>query len=157
MNLWVPWQQNFFSNWINIDCSAERYTLELLSQSFRQLIVQLVSLHTHGTSILLTDWSQLSVAVPPRWTVEPTDANVASGQDVTLHCQADGYPVPSITWRKAVGTLSQVTSRTGAICYFQWAVSFQGKCLEALGAPSYTDGWVSGSFVSANQMSVQKH
>ncbi|XP_069681625.1 cell adhesion molecule Dscam1 isoform X3 [Periplaneta americana] len=46
----------------------------------------------------------LTVNVPPRWTVEPTDANVASGQDVTLHCQADGYPVPSITWRKAVGT-----------------------------------------------------
>jgi len=40
--------------------------------------------------------------------VEPTDANVASGQDVTLHCQADGYPVPSVTWRKAVGTLSHI-------------------------------------------------
>jgi len=50
----------------------------------------------------------LYVAVPPRWTVEPTDANVASGQDVTLHCQADGYPVPSVTWRKAVGTLSHI-------------------------------------------------
>ncbi|XP_049816620.1 Down syndrome cell adhesion molecule-like protein Dscam2 [Schistocerca nitens] len=46
----------------------------------------------------------LTVNVPPHWTVEPTDANVASGQDVTLHCQADGYPVPSITWRKAVGS-----------------------------------------------------
>ncbi|PSN42210.1 hypothetical protein C0J52_11247 [Blattella germanica] len=46
----------------------------------------------------------LTVNVPPRWTVEPADANVAAGQDVTLHCQADGYPVPSIMWRKAVGT-----------------------------------------------------
>ncbi|XP_068083883.1 cell adhesion molecule Dscam1 [Anabrus simplex] len=46
----------------------------------------------------------LSVNVPPRWTVEPSDASVASGKDVTLHCQADGYPAPSITWRKAVGT-----------------------------------------------------
>jgi hypothetical protein len=54
-----------------------------------------------------TDFLLLCIAVPPRWTVEPTDANVASGQDVTLHCQADGYPVPSVTWRKAVGTLSQ--------------------------------------------------
>jgi hypothetical protein len=52
----------------------------------------------------------LYVAVPPRWTVEPTDANVASGQDVTLHCQADGYPVPSVTWRQAVGTLSHFVS-----------------------------------------------
>ncbi|GFG29264.1 hypothetical protein Cfor_07941 [Coptotermes formosanus] len=46
----------------------------------------------------------VTVNVPPRWTVEPTDANAASGQDVTLHCQADGYPVPSVTWRKAVGS-----------------------------------------------------
>lgn len=58
--------------------------------------------HTHTTSVLH------SVTVPPRWTVEPADANVASGQDVMLHCQADGYPVPSITWRKAVGTLTRV-------------------------------------------------
>jgi len=55
-----------------------------------------------------TDLVLLYVAVPPRWTVEPTDANVASGQDVTLHCQADGYPFPSVTWRKAVGTLSHI-------------------------------------------------
>jgi hypothetical protein len=60
------------------------------------------STHTHRTSELP------SVAVPPRWTVEPTDASVASGQDVIMHCQADGYPVPSITWRKAVGTLTCV-------------------------------------------------
>jgi hypothetical protein len=52
----------------------------------------------------------LYVAIPPHWTVEPTDADVASGQDVTLHCQADGYPVPSVTWRKAVGTLSHSVS-----------------------------------------------
>jgi hypothetical protein len=57
-----------------------------------------------------TDLVLLYVAVPPRWTVEPTDANVASGLDVTLHCQADGYPVPSVTWRKAVGILPLILS-----------------------------------------------
>jgi len=62
-----------------------------------------VSFRYKSTGLVL-----LYVAVPPRWTVEPTDANVASGQDVTLHCQADGYPVPSVTWRKAVGTLSHI-------------------------------------------------
>lgn len=41
--------------------------------------------------------------MPPRWTVEPVDSNVAAGQDVTLHCQADGYPTPQINWRKAIG------------------------------------------------------
>lgn len=58
--------------------------------------------------LCVTDGAQPSVVVPPHWTVEPTDANIASGQDVTLHCQADGYPVPSVTWRKAVGTSSHV-------------------------------------------------
>jgi hypothetical protein len=60
------------------------------------------------SELSITDRALPSVVVPPRWTVEPTDASVASGQDVTLHCQADGYPVPSITWRKAVGTSSHV-------------------------------------------------
>ena len=59
--------------------------------------------------------------VPPRWTVEPTDANVASGQDVMLHCQADGYPVPSIMWRKAVG-----------MCTAKKNTSFQNKIKEKL-------------------------
>lgn len=41
--------------------------------------------------------------VPPRWTVEPTDANVAAAQEAILHCQAEGYPTPTITWKKAIG------------------------------------------------------
>ncbi|KAG8222804.1 hypothetical protein J437_LFUL005010, partial [Ladona fulva] len=45
----------------------------------------------------------LTVNVPPRWTVEPADTNVASGQDVILDCQANGYPVPTVNWRKAIG------------------------------------------------------
>ncbi|XP_026321143.1 Down syndrome cell adhesion molecule-like protein Dscam2 isoform X3 [Hyposmocoma kahamanoa] len=45
----------------------------------------------------------LTVNVPPRWRLEPNDVAVAAGQDVTLQCQADGYPKPIITWKKAVG------------------------------------------------------
>ncbi|KAJ8960259.1 hypothetical protein NQ318_003984 [Aromia moschata] len=45
----------------------------------------------------------LTVNVPPRWTVEPTDSSVASSQEAILHCQAEGYPKPVITWKKAVG------------------------------------------------------
>lgn len=43
------------------------------------------------------------MTVPPRWRLEPNDVAVAAGQDVTLQCQADGYPKPTITWKKAVG------------------------------------------------------
>ncbi|XP_063226995.1 cell adhesion molecule Dscam2 [Bacillus rossius redtenbacheri] len=46
----------------------------------------------------------LTVNVPPRWTLQPADASVAAGQEVMLNCQADGYPVPIIMWRKAVGS-----------------------------------------------------
>nr|XP_022920801.1 Down syndrome cell adhesion molecule-like protein Dscam2 isoform X2 [Onthophagus taurus] len=45
----------------------------------------------------------LTVNVPPKWTVEPADASVAAGQEASLHCQAEGYPAPVITWKKAVG------------------------------------------------------
>ncbi|CAH1965461.1 unnamed protein product [Acanthoscelides obtectus] len=45
----------------------------------------------------------LTVNVPPRWTVEPSDASVASGQVAVIHCQAEGYPKPTITWKRAVG------------------------------------------------------
>ncbi|VVC97977.1 unnamed protein product [Leptidea sinapis] len=45
----------------------------------------------------------LTVNVPPRWRLEPGDMAVAAGQDVILQCQADGYPKPTITWKKAVG------------------------------------------------------
>lgn len=46
----------------------------------------------------------ITVNVPPKWTVQPKDTSVQAGQDVALHCQADGYPKPTITWKKAVGT-----------------------------------------------------
>lgn len=45
----------------------------------------------------------LTVNVPPKWLMEPKDTSVQANQDVTLNCQADGYPVPTITWKKAVG------------------------------------------------------
>lgn len=42
--------------------------------------------------------------VPPRWMVEPTDHSVVQGNPVSLHCQVDGFPKPTVTWKKAVGT-----------------------------------------------------
>lgn len=47
----------------------------------------------------------LTVNVPPKWKMEPKDSNVQAGQDVILNCQADGYPAPTITWKKAVGNI----------------------------------------------------
>ncbi|KAL1423866.1 hypothetical protein MTO96_020781 [Rhipicephalus appendiculatus] len=38
---------------------------------------------------------------PPRWRQEPVDKATIMGQAVTFDCQADGFPVPVIRWKKA--------------------------------------------------------
>jgi hypothetical protein len=41
--------------------------------------------------------------VPPDWVIEPKDTSVVAGQAVALHCQADGFPMPTVIWRKGHG------------------------------------------------------
>ena len=43
------------------------------------------------------------ITVRPRWTVEPTDKQFAQGSDAKVDCKADGFPQPTISWKKAVG------------------------------------------------------
>ncbi|XP_047472716.1 Down syndrome cell adhesion molecule-like protein Dscam2 isoform X15 [Penaeus chinensis] len=45
----------------------------------------------------------LWVNVPPRWIVEPADKAFALGSDARLECKADGFPRPSLGWKKAAG------------------------------------------------------
>ncbi|XP_017767401.1 PREDICTED: Down syndrome cell adhesion molecule-like protein Dscam2 isoform X1 [Eufriesea mexicana] len=47
--------------------------------------------------------SQLTVNVPPRWILEPTDKAFAQGSDARVECKADGFPKPQVTWKKAAG------------------------------------------------------
>ncbi|SPP76231.1 blast:Down syndrome cell adhesion molecule-like protein Dscam2 [Drosophila guanche] len=49
---------------------------------------------------------EVTVIVPPRWIVEPADANVERNRHIMLHCQAQGVPTPSIVWKKATGSKS---------------------------------------------------
>nr|XP_049701279.1 Down syndrome cell adhesion molecule-like protein Dscam2 isoform X20 [Helicoverpa armigera] len=74
------------------------------------VIEQVTSLHSGNYTCIASNVAgserytiPLTVNVPPRWRLEPNDVAVAAGQDVTLQCQADGYPKPTITWKKAVG------------------------------------------------------
>ncbi|XP_076641618.1 cell adhesion molecule Dscam2 isoform X1 [Halictus rubicundus] len=48
----------------------------------------------------------LLVNVPPRWTVEPIDQNAVVGHGVTIPCQADGFPIPTVTWKQPIGGTS---------------------------------------------------
>ncbi|XP_053612848.1 cell adhesion molecule Dscam1 isoform X34 [Plodia interpunctella] len=47
--------------------------------------------------------SELSVNVPPRWILEPTDKAFAQGSDAKVECKADGFPKPQVTWKRAEG------------------------------------------------------
>lgn len=41
----------------------------------------------------------VTVNVPPKWILQPKDSSVQAGEDISLHCQAEGYPKPIVTWR----------------------------------------------------------
>nr|XP_037870634.1 Down syndrome cell adhesion molecule-like protein Dscam2 isoform X47 [Bombyx mori] len=45
----------------------------------------------------------LSINVPPRWILEPTDKAFAQGSDAKVECKADGFPKPQVTWKRAEG------------------------------------------------------
>ncbi|KAK5645477.1 hypothetical protein RI129_006777 [Pyrocoelia pectoralis] len=47
--------------------------------------------------------AQLNINVPPRWILEPTDKAFAQGSDAAVECKADGFPKPSVTWKRATG------------------------------------------------------
>ncbi|RWS15521.1 Down syndrome cell adhesion molecule-like protein, partial [Dinothrombium tinctorium] len=42
------------------------------------------------------------VQVPPSWIIEPKDKSVVKGQGIRFDCQADGFPLPIIRWKKAI-------------------------------------------------------
>ncbi|XP_024940114.1 Down syndrome cell adhesion molecule-like protein Dscam2 isoform X3 [Cephus cinctus] len=45
----------------------------------------------------------LHVNVPPRWTVEPIDQTAIVGHGVSIACQAEGFPIPTISWKQSIG------------------------------------------------------
>ncbi|XP_018569506.1 Down syndrome cell adhesion molecule-like protein Dscam2 [Anoplophora glabripennis] len=50
--------------------------------------------------------AKLQVKVPPKWLVEPIDVSVERNRHVALHCQAQGVPTPTVTWKKATASKS---------------------------------------------------
>lgn len=50
-------------------------------------------------------FNRLLFLVPPRWIVEPIDQNAIVGHAVSVSCQAEGFPIPIVTWKQSVGEL----------------------------------------------------
>ncbi|GFY52393.1 down syndrome cell adhesion molecule-like protein Dscam2 [Trichonephila inaurata madagascariensis] len=42
----------------------------------------------------------LVVNVPPYWRSQPTDRSAVMGESLTVDCQANGFPVPQVRWKK---------------------------------------------------------
>ena len=38
----------------------------------------------------------IEVNVPPKWTIEPKNAQVILGRSITINCQAEGFPKPKV-------------------------------------------------------------
>ena len=49
--------------------------------------------------------SCLLIAVATLITQKPSSVIVEEGENVTLVCKATGVPMPTVTWRKALGTV----------------------------------------------------
>ncbi|XP_035221790.1 Down syndrome cell adhesion molecule-like protein Dscam2 [Stegodyphus dumicola] len=47
------------------------------------------------------------IHVPPRWKSEPNDVDVIKGRSVMIDCEAEGFPPPRLTWRKAEGSVPE--------------------------------------------------
>jgi len=62
-----------------------------------------VSLHSYLPK------SYYALVVPPRWIVEPpSEKAFALGSDARLECKSDGFPKPTLAWKKAAGMFSKI-------------------------------------------------
>ncbi|XP_062543637.1 cell adhesion molecule Dscam2 isoform X2 [Armigeres subalbatus] len=93
---------------------SQRMSVTQVDQYNSILVIENLSAdHTGNYSCVVrntaseTEGSQsLLVNVPPRWIVEPIDVSVERNRHITLHCQAQGVPTPTIQWKKATGSKS---------------------------------------------------
>lgn len=70
---------------------------------FLSIVLASLSLHIFTIACPSTPAPGKRKTVPPRWIVEPTDVSVERNRHITLHCQAQGVPTPTILWKKATG------------------------------------------------------
>lgn len=45
--------------------------------------------------------------VQPQWRYEPKDMAIMLGSSIIIHCEANGYPDPKITWFRGQGMVFQ--------------------------------------------------
>ncbi|XP_050305188.1 cell adhesion molecule Dscam2 isoform X12 [Anthonomus grandis grandis] len=87
---------------INVGSFGAKISLLSIDGIQRELIGNYTCIATNraGTSSYT---AELTVKVPPRWILEPTDKAFAQGSDAAVECKADGFPKPVVTWKRATG------------------------------------------------------
>lgn len=93
----------------------EDVTITVLGEDFSSLTIENATPKHNGRytcvvkneAAVVNYTATLTVHVPARWRIQPSDASVLVGRSVTLDCQAEGYPQPQIRWEKAVGTTAR--------------------------------------------------
>ena len=58
-------------------------------------------------------WKFFRKQVPPRWIVEPQDQSAILGNTVLITCKSDGFPVPTVHWKQAIGKCVDYTNKLG--------------------------------------------
>ncbi|XP_011645361.1 Down syndrome cell adhesion molecule-like protein Dscam2 isoform X6 [Pogonomyrmex barbatus] len=108
----MPMEISWSFNGIPIDTSKDTgITITRISKHLSTLSIDGVSARHAGeyacsASNLAGSVSRsttLTVNVPPRWILEPTDKAFAQGSDARVECKADGFPKPQVTWKRAAG------------------------------------------------------
>ncbi|GAB6027495.1 Down syndrome cell adhesion molecule-like protein 1 [Chamberlinius hualienensis] len=87
-----------------VERTFDQYSSSLSIDNIQSLHSGNYTCHVTNSAAIVLYTVQLSVNVPPRWLISPRDSHVLLGGSAIMHCKADGFPLPSITWMKALGS-----------------------------------------------------
>ncbi|XP_068242240.1 cell adhesion molecule Dscam2-like [Palaemon carinicauda] len=94
----------------------------------------------------------LTVSAPPAWVLEPRDSQVIRGQSLVVDCAARGYPEPSVTWKKKVGSGSDAFRSTELVRPRAEQLS-NGSLYIARAEPEHTGTYVCHASNAVNHLS----
>ncbi|XP_067139910.1 cell adhesion molecule Dscam1-like isoform X2 [Centruroides vittatus] len=67
--------------------------------------------------------TKLLVSVPSSWIRQPYDVSVKAGNKLVLDCEADGYPIPVVKWRRTKGFS---VSQSSSVAESHWKITESG-------------------------------